>query len=188
MTDLHDWLSLYLAPGLGNILMARLLAAYGEPAAVFQASPKDLCQVPGIGKKVAQAINASTLRHAADQELVKAAQENVTILPLSDSRYPEFLRHIYSPPAILYVKGQIDLLTTTCVAMVGSRAATVYGKKIAYLISMTRLGKTSFGLWQLNLRHAPFLGLDKKRFEHLLKEDKEGGIYTQDGTTNNDQA
>lgn len=131
MTDLHDWLSLYLAPGLGNILMARLLAAYGEPAAVLQASPKDLCQIPGIGKKVAQAINASSLRRAADQEIAKADQENVTILALSDSRYPEFLRHIYSPPAILYVKGQIDLLTTTCVAMVGSRAATVYGKKIA---------------------------------------------------------
>ncbi len=131
MTDLHDWLSLYLTPGLGNVLMARLLAVYGEPAAVLQSSCKDLCQVPGIGKKLAAAIHDDSLRRAADRELQKALAEKVTILAISDDRYPEFLRHIYNPPAVLYVKGDVELLSTTCVAMVGSRAATVYGTRIA---------------------------------------------------------
>jgi DNA processing protein len=131
MTELHDWLSLYLAPGLGNVLMARLLAVYGEPAAVLQASVKDLCQVPGIGNKLAHAIDAPILRRAADQELAKAEQENVIILPRDDCRYPEPLRHIYNPPGVLYVKGDAALLSTTCIAMVGSRAATVYGTRIA---------------------------------------------------------
>jgi DNA processing protein len=131
MTEIHDLLSLYLAPGLGNILMARLLAAFGHPAAVLQASSRDLCQVPGVGKKLAAALDASSLRQAADQELQKAEQEKVTILGRDDPRYPEYLRHIYNAPAVLYVKGDVDLLTSFCVAMVGSRAATVYGTRIA---------------------------------------------------------
>ncbi len=132
MTELHDWLSLYLAPGLGNVLMARLLAVYGQPGAVLRASANNLCQVPGVGKKLAQAIaDFSVLRRAADLELEKAEQENVLILIPDDPRYPEPLRHIYKPPAVLYVKGDVELLATTCVAMVGSRAATVYGTRIA---------------------------------------------------------
>ncbi|MDR9501377.1 MAG: DNA-processing protein DprA [Desulfurivibrionaceae bacterium] len=131
MTPLRDWLSLTLIPGLGNVLMARLLAVYGEPAAVLEASARDLYQVPGIGKKLVQGIDAPALRRAADRELQKADQEQVTILTFNDPRYPELLRHIYSPPLLLYVQGDVELLATTCVAMVGSRAATVYGKRIA---------------------------------------------------------
>ncbi|MEN8257267.1 MAG: DNA-processing protein DprA [Thermodesulfobacteriota bacterium] len=131
MTDLHDWLSLYLVPGLGNVLMARLLAVYGEPAAVLQASSKELRQVPGVGAKLAQAISLPERRVAADHELEKANRENITILAREDCRYPEFLRHIYNPPAVLYVKGDVELLSSVCVAMVGSRAATVYGTRIA---------------------------------------------------------
>lgn len=131
MTELHDWLSLYLTPGLGNVLMARLLAVYGEPAAVLRAPVKDLCQVPGVGKKLAKALDPTALSRAADRELLEAEQQKVTILTCNDRRYPESLRHIYSPPAVLYVKGDVELLTTPCVAMVGSRAATVYGKRIA---------------------------------------------------------
>ncbi len=131
MTDLHDWLSLSLVPGLGNVLMARLLAVYGEPAAVLRASPKELRQVPGVGAKLAQAICHSDQKVAADRELEKANRENVTILSCDDQRYPELLSHIYDPPAVLYVKGEVDLLSSTCVAMVGSRAATVYGTRVA---------------------------------------------------------
>ena len=143
MSELHDWLSLYLAPGLGNILMARLLAVYGEPAAVLKSSPKELCQVPGIGKKMAQRFNASALRRAADHELERAEQENVTILSWQDSKYPEMLRHIYNPPSVLYVKGDVELLSSFSIAMVGSRAATVYGTRIAE--DMARRFQTGFG-------------------------------------------
>ena len=131
MTDLHDWLSLCLVPGLGNVLMARLLAVYGEPAAVLRASPKDLRQVPGVGAKLAQAITHSDQKVAAERELEKANRENVTILACDDCRYPELLGHIYDPPAVLYVKGDVELLSSVCVAMVGSRAATVYGTRVA---------------------------------------------------------
>jgi DNA processing protein len=131
MTALHDWLSLSLAPGLGNVLMARLLAVHGEPAAVLRASAKDLGGIPGISARLAQAIGSPALRRAADQELAKAEAAKVTILTRDDCRYPEPLRQIYSAPSLLYVKGAVELLSSPCIAMVGSRAATTYGTRIA---------------------------------------------------------
>lgn len=43
-----------------------------------------------------------------------------------DSNYPQILRTIYNPPALLYFKGDIALLKTDCLAIVGSRQATDY--------------------------------------------------------------
>ncbi|PLX46845.1 MAG: DNA-protecting protein DprA [Desulfobulbaceae bacterium] len=131
MADLHDWLSLYLTPGLGNVRLARLLAAFGSPAAVLHASSSQISSVPGIGKKVAARLDVAALRRLADQEMERAAAHQVSLLTIEDRRYPELLRHIYDPPIILYVKGEVELLSSPCIAMVGSRAATIYGTRVA---------------------------------------------------------
>lgn len=43
------------------------------------------------------------------------------------SAYPEQLRHIHQPPMVLFMQGQIDLLSSFQVAIVGSRKATPGG-------------------------------------------------------------
>ncbi len=131
MADLHSWLSLSMAPGLGPVLLHRLLAAFGEPAAVLAASEKDLCRVPGVGHAVASGLKPDELAAAADKQLEQAARQQVTILHIQHDAYPELLRHIYRPPVVLFVKGDIELLCQAGVAIVGSRAATVYGRKVA---------------------------------------------------------
>jgi DNA processing protein len=45
--------------------------------------------------------------------------------------YPELLERIASPPEQLYYIGDISLLKKTCVAVVGARRATEYGKWVA---------------------------------------------------------
>ncbi|WP_246005621.1 DNA-processing protein DprA [Companilactobacillus insicii] len=44
---------------------------------------------------------------------------------LSDE-YPSTLREIYNPPALLFYRGNIKLLITNCIAIVGAREATQY--------------------------------------------------------------
>lgn len=52
-----------------------------------------------------------------------------------DDSYPQVLREIYHPPALLFYKGQLNLLQTPCISMVGSREATFYGKRVVnYLV------------------------------------------------------
>ena len=48
----------------------------------------------------------------------------------NDREYPEILRNIDNPPEKLYYKGNINLLNSNCLAVVGSRDLTEYGKYI----------------------------------------------------------
>ncbi|CAJ1175651.1 DNA-processing protein DprA [Companilactobacillus nantensis] len=43
-----------------------------------------------------------------------------------DEEYPQLLRTIYNPPALLFFSGKIALLKTDCIAIVGAREATNY--------------------------------------------------------------
>lgn len=52
-------------------------------------------------------------------------------IDIDDREYPEQLRKIKNPPKQLYVKGNIELLSTKGIAIIGSRKCTEYGKKMA---------------------------------------------------------
>lgn len=54
-----------------------------------------------------------------------------TILKIGDALYPPLLREIKNPPQMLYCAGDLSLLATRCVAVVGSRKITAYGRRIA---------------------------------------------------------
>ena len=51
---------------------------------------------------------------------------------ISSNEYPKKLKNIYDSPLKLYILGNKDLLNQKGIAIVGSRKATQYGKKIAF--------------------------------------------------------
>lgn len=59
----------------------------------------------------------------------------ITELSEKDSNYPNLLRHINNKPKKLYVLGNLENLNKKCIAIVGTRNCTKYGRKIAELIS-----------------------------------------------------
>ncbi len=52
-------------------------------------------------------------------------------IEINDKEYPEILNKIDKPPKQLYIKGNIELLKTPSVAIIGSRKCTEYGEKMA---------------------------------------------------------
>lgn len=48
-----------------------------------------------------------------------------------DKLYPSILKHIKNPPRYLYCNGNINLLESPGIAIIGSRVCTNYGKRIA---------------------------------------------------------
>jgi DNA processing protein len=46
------------------------------------------------------------------------------------SNYSKLLKEIDNPPLLLYAKGDVSLLNSTCVAIVGTRRASRYGKDV----------------------------------------------------------
>jgi DNA processing protein len=66
-------------------------------------------------------------REWADKALSRAEKLRLTPIPLTDDRYPSWLRQIVDPPIVLWVKGELPELTRPAVAVVGSRHATPTG-------------------------------------------------------------
>src|SRR5881397_939796 len=77
------------------------------------------------------------------QEGKFVAQAHAT-LNLGDERYPELLRAIYDPPAVLYCDGSVEPGDRQAVAIVGSRQATPYGLRITETLAgeLSALGFT----------------------------------------------
>jgi len=62
--------------------------------------------------------------------LNKYTDNNIQCISIIDNLYPSILKESTTPPAILYYKGDINLLKTKCVAVIGTRNNTDFGKKI----------------------------------------------------------
>lgn len=56
-------------------------------------------------------------------------------ISINSKEYPTKLRSIYDPPKKIYVLGNKKIINQKGIAIVGSRNATQYGKKVAYEIS-----------------------------------------------------
>jgi len=54
-------------------------------------------------------------------------KDNIECITFNDNRYPFLLKEISSPPICLYCKGNLQLLNTNCIAIVGTRKPTEYG-------------------------------------------------------------
>lgn len=55
---------------------------------------------------------------------------NIHVVTVMSDCYSKLLKEIDSPPLVLYAKGDVKLLNSTCVAIVGSRRASRYGKDV----------------------------------------------------------
>ncbi len=133
--DLLDWLSLVLVPGLGPALAGRLLARFQTPRRIFDAPPDSLRSIPGLGPKTIARLQDSALlsqiRGQAEDQLAWLGRSGATVLTCQDPEFPARLLQIHDPPLLLFCRGRLELLSLPAVAVVGSRAATGYGERVA---------------------------------------------------------
>jgi DNA processing protein len=129
---LEDWLTLYLTPGLGAAGCKKLVDYFGSPASVLTASRQALLAAPWRpNKKVCEALGRQEFRLAATEELARTARAGIALLCWHDADFPRWLLNIPDPPILLYVKGRTEVLSKAGVSVVGSRAASSYGLKMA---------------------------------------------------------
>lgn len=76
----------------------------------------------------------------------KADELGAEIVTYIDKRYPEKLKNIYQPPAVLYVLGNADILNDIIfTGMVGARRSDSYGIRMAETIA-AEIGQTGVGI------------------------------------------
>jgi DNA processing protein len=126
---LASWLTLSQISGLGNESIRKLLLTFGTPDNVFQASSSHLNTIvkPSVTQKITLGIN---------HEIVSKTESWLSdplnhILCIGDVTYPQSLLNISDPPLLLFVKGNLALLNTPALAIVGSRNATPQGLRNA---------------------------------------------------------
>jgi DNA processing protein len=132
MFDIKGLLSLSAVPGVGPNRLRALVSHFEDPAAVLQASPRDLVKVNGIDKKTALSIHRfQDGEKFANHQLACLNRVGGRIVTFWDEEYPEPLKKIYDPPSFLFLLGAISPDDEYSVAIVGTRTPTTYGKIIA---------------------------------------------------------
>ncbi len=132
--ELAAYLALSQVPGIGAVRLRTLVAAFGSAGGALLAPQGALAALPGFGPAAAAAVRGA--RRRSGEEILEALERvGAAVLLSGDAAYPPLLAEISEPPAVLYVWGDIDLLTRPCAALVGSRAHSPYGAEAARLLA-----------------------------------------------------
>ncbi len=129
---LENWIKFKRLEGVGSVYSQKLLESYGDPEN-FLGKKLDVDFLP---KKVRDSIyNCPSLNDWG--RICKLIDKfEINYLTILDKEYPDELRNIYSPPLVIFYRGQLPLkqLNNT-LAIVGTRRADNYGKYMANKIS-----------------------------------------------------
>lgn len=140
--ELH-WLALRLVPGLGTRRSVQLLERMKTPQAIFRSSPGEL-EAHGIPGALARSISSGCSFEEAATQRELMLKANAQLVAFGAPGYPEPLRRIYDPPPVLFARGRVELLSSLCIAVVGTRRPTPYGVAAAERLSgdLARAGLT----------------------------------------------
>lgn len=134
-SDVVDWMALSFVPGLGNRGIKQLLTRFGSPGEIFAASLGDVKESTIKKAVLAGLRDHDALRRKAQKLIARLHSGGATAICPQSSTYPQCLNEIADSPPILYVQGRLELLGSPCLAMVGSRAATSYGKRSSFALA-----------------------------------------------------
>ena len=115
LAELQAWLRLQAALGLRPVRALELLRRHGRPAAALRAS------------QPREQLTESEL----DAALAALRRCGARALPVLSPLYPPRLRRLVDAAPLLFVQGDVGLLSESCVAVVGARAPTAYGLRVA---------------------------------------------------------
>lgn len=128
------WLSLRLGAGcrMYPLLLERLGSAYD----VYEASEERLRElVPELSDAQLNALADKSLNDAFGVEEY-CRTHGVRILRYNENEYPYSYRVLNDPPLLLYCRGELPAFQNQlCVAIVGTRRMSEYGRSMAYKIA-----------------------------------------------------
>ena len=134
MSDI-EWIALNSVKGLGPVRIKHLVDHYGSAEEVFKHPAAELMRNGLLPEMCIASLSDKTLFTGAEKQRAWAEKEGVAVLTLASGNYPQYLKEIFAPPPVIFVRGDISVFSLHAVAMVGTRSPTVYGKNIATAIT-----------------------------------------------------
>ncbi len=168
-TDNHiSLLTLQSLPGCGPATQLHLIWQFGSASAALEAHSDELA--PLLAPDTLKALirwrkrQHSGISQQIQTQLDWLAQHNIALVTQQDASYPALLQEISCPPPILYVAGNVDLLQTQQLAIVGSRKATPAGIELAQAFA------AELGMADFTITSGLALGIDAAAHKGALQQ------------------
>ena len=131
MATLKYWLWLTERSGMSALRLNRLLEQYGSPEHIYFADPGEFELWEDIPAGLRKSLEDKSLVRA-DEILTQCDALGISLLTIQDASYPDCLKNIPDPPAVLYYKGKLpDFDRELTIGMVGARECSQYGETMA---------------------------------------------------------
>ncbi len=134
------WLALRRARGVGPRIARLLLERFQSPERIFGASENELVQT-GIPRPTAHNIVTFADFDPLEKELCELPRLGARLVRWSDPDYPINLRHIADPPPYFFIRGALKPADSHCIAVVGARAASEMGRRMAQRLGLELAAK-----------------------------------------------
>jgi DNA processing protein len=134
------WLALQRVRGVGPRISRVLLERFNSAERIFEADEGELaaCGIPG---PTARSIKQFTDFAPLEKELCELPRIGARLVRWTDDEYPANLREIADPPPYFFIRGTIARNDPRLIAVVGARAASDAGRRMAQRLGMELAGK-----------------------------------------------
>ena len=128
-------LSLSQIEGLGNKAKKALLFHFGSAIRVFSCTEREVKGLLFLSDREKEALINGRKMPVPKDLLERIKSHDISFVTVKDRDYPRLLLDVFNPPFIIFYRGTLPHEDESCVAMVGARRCSAYGKKAAYSLS-----------------------------------------------------
>lgn len=128
-------IALSLIPSVGAQRIKQLLNHAAVADDIFRMHKQELMTIPGIGPATAAGIVSFKAWNQVDSILERSRKSGYQLVTVDDPDYSDLLKEIYDPPVLLWCLGNRKVLSTSGIAVVGTRNPSHYGRQIARKIT-----------------------------------------------------
>ncbi|MBK9247293.1 MAG: DNA-protecting protein DprA [Ignavibacteria bacterium] len=123
----EDILALSFVRGITATTLVSLVNNYGSIQELFENPPNSRTGKRLLQDDLFSKSGITALKTAAEKQLELCKKHSVDIYHIWDKRYPEILKQISYPPALIFVRGELES-SKNSIGIVGTRQFTIYGK------------------------------------------------------------
>jgi DNA processing protein len=131
--ELFYLIALSLVPTIGPIGCKRIVQHLGSAERFFSLDNRSLL-LKGIPHPLLAKLNRKILLKQAEEELAFIANNSIQVHTYLDENYPKRLKPCADGPVVLYGKGRLPLNAKKILSIVGTRNATIQGKRLCQLM------------------------------------------------------
>jgi DNA processing protein len=128
-TELQYWVGFNILPGIGRVKFSQIENYFGKLENAWKAGSADFKQA-GLDNNTVKTIETTRTQINLESEMEKIERSGVKAFTYHDDGYPHRLKEIFDYPPLIYIRGELMPQDEWCVAVVGTRRATVYGRQV----------------------------------------------------------